>query len=308
MQAKASTAAAASSAAAPPAAGGGGGGAAKSSRSAPPVNEVDAASSDESIDDLRQYGLATAYHIYTHIDCPNRHISPFHRFCNANGVRVLVDDRGRYRDGEAKHVLESLGINYLGIDLGADGCVSPSTLTAEVRGAANDKMASFAQSHSISVTDAPSPRLYPNGGSSRLDWSTASFVRLKYMKTDCIENFFACMRGGTLLKFAYGKISSKAVRSRFGQAQTAYLYGSSAGVVELESTQMPAGMPYAARINGSVVTRLLYARAPACKALAANAFARARLFRKTLVAVTAYPSHDANDGVGTGLLRSPGAH
>jgi hypothetical protein len=71
---------------------------------------------------------------------------------------------------------------------------------------------------------------------------------------------------------------------------------------------MPAGMPYAARINGSVVTRLLYARATACKALAANAFARAQLFRKTLVAVTAYPSNDANDGVGTGLLRSPGAH
>ena len=120
------------------------------------------------------------------------------------------------------------------------------------------------------------------------------------MKSDRIENFFSCVRGGTIVKFSYGKVSAKDIRGRFGYAQAAYLYGSSAETTSLTSIELPSALPYYDRSGHQVAIKLLFARAPTV----ASALASAKLHRTTLIAVTA-PSALFGKGIGQGQLMSP---
>ena len=264
-------------------------------RASAPENAVDAATSDESIEDLRQYFLGVVAHIYFHVDCPNRNVSALMRFCHANSIPVVMDEVG-FDEALTAALLGASGFNYLSITVDAAGCVAPVLLSAAAAAAARDAVSAEGRTTKAAAV----PTTYPNVGPTKLDWTVARRACLRFMKSDRIENFFSCVRGGTIVKFSYGKVSAKDIRGRFGYAQAAYLYGSSAETTSLTSIELPSALPYYDRSGHQVAIKLLFARAPTV----ASALASAKLHRTTLIAVTA-PSALFGKGIGQGQLMSP---
>ena len=134
-----------------------------------PENAVDAATSDESIKDLRQYFLGMVAHIYFHVDCPNRNVSALMRFCHANSIPVVMDDVG-FDEALTAALLGASGFNYLSITVDAAGCVAPVLLSAAAAAAARDAVCAEGRTTKAAAV----PTTYPNVGptKARLDSSS----------------------------------------------------------------------------------------------------------------------------------------
>ena len=165
------------------------------------------------------------------------------RFCHANGLPVILYPWITATDAAAHLPLDAfddvslccalakVDINFMALLVLEDnGVPRPVMLAAEDVTRARLSILEAAQCLSQLTVAAPAPRSL--SGLSAEQIASLKTLKLGMYHSTYLENFFAMLRGGTLMsRRGYGAIPSDAMPRTFGQGQSVLLNGSGRGTI-----------------------------------------------------------------------------